>query len=178
MEEEQTSQLVPTPKKRGKSGKPQKPGPKKGSKMKPRQPIVMTEDKIIIQAQRLDLFLEEFVRNGGNATRAANAVFNCKSIAVVAKMGSDYLSKARGLGRVILEKKGYSYGKLLEVAVRKMEESKTPEWFDRLMKLSDYHDFLSKEKTTPQVVNIVQGHRSVVDSYIDGEVEDAETTED
>jgi len=129
----------------------------------------------IVQRQKLDLFLEEFLKNGGNATRAALRVFNCKSLSSAAVVGSLYLQKGRASGRLHLEKKGYGYGKLLDVATKKMEESKNPEWWDRIMKIAKYEDFLEKKNTgAPVAVNVFQAHKSFVSDYI----EDAEIVKD
>lgn len=160
------------------NGKPKKPGPRKGTPSPKKGKILIKNDGTVVTKERIDQFMEEFIRNGGNATRAALVVFNCKNIYSAQILGHTYVKQAQGLGRLIMEKKGYGYGKMLEVAIRKMEDSKTPEWFDRLMKIGDYQDFLTKEKSTPQVVNIVQGHKSMTSSYIDGEVEDGEVSED
>lgn len=144
------------------------------------KPIVELTDKGVVKRDRLDLFIDEFLANGGNATRAAMKVGNFANEASAAVMGSRYLSKAKSMGRIYLEKKGYGYGKLLEVAAEKMLESKTPEWWDRLMKIAEYADFISKEKQSASVnVNVMQAHKSLTSEYIEeGEVmEEAEERE-
>lgn len=121
-------------------------------------------------APKMDLFLEEFLKNGGNATQAALAVFNCTSIASAANMGSDYLRKAKSLGRIYMEKQGFGYGKMLDVATQKMMQADKPEWWDRLMKITDYADFMDiNKKGGPAVVNVIQSHKDLVSSYIEGE---------
>ncbi len=90
-----------------------------------------------------------------------------------------YLKQAKGLARVYLEKKGYGYGKMLEEAAKKMKSSKTPEWWDRLMKLADYHDFISKDKSpSTAIVNVIQSHKDLTSSYIEGEIEEVEPIEE
>ena len=133
----------------------------------------------LIKSQKLDVFLEEFLKNGGNATQAALAVGNYSSLSSAASAGHNYLQQAKGLARIYLEKKGYSYGKLLDKAAKKMEDSKTTEWWDRLMKLADYHDFISKDKgPSTAIVNVIQSHKDLTSSYIEGEMEEVEPIEE
>jgi hypothetical protein len=122
----------------------------------------------IVERERLDMFLEEFLVNGGNATKAAAAVFNCKSKSVAAVMGSTYLKRARDVGRLVMEKNGVSYDFLIETAKKKMLDAKDPAWWDRFMKIAGYADFLAKEKVSPQLaVNIVASEKSILSKYID-----------
>lgn len=134
----------------------------------------------IAQQPRMELFLNEFIKNGGNATQAALAVFNCSTIESAAVMGHKYLKQARGISRIYLEKKGYTYGKMLDIAATKMETSKTPEWWDRLMKMADYADFISKKDARPAVVNIVAAQKNLQKEFgfIDGEEVTEDDTED
>lgn len=137
-----------------------------------------TKNNRIALAKKLDRFLEEFLKNGGNATQAALTTGNYSSVHSANVAGSYYLKKARGLARVYMERKGYGYGKLLDIAAQKLKSSKTPEWWDRLMKLTEYHDFMAKDKTSPAVVNVIQSHKDLVSSYIEGgEIEDVEEIE-
>lgn len=131
----------------------------------------------IMVSLKMDLFLEEFLKNGGNATQAALAVFNCTSIMSAANMGNDYLKKAKSLARVYMEKQGFGYGKMLDVATQKMMQADKPEWWDRLMKLTNYADFITvNKKASPAVVNVIQSHKDLVSSYIEGE--EVDTNED
>jgi hypothetical protein len=138
--------------------------------------------KGIVQRPRMELFLSEFINNGGNATQAALSVFNCSTIESAAVMGHKYLKQARGLSRVYLEKKGYTYGKMLDIATQKLEASKTPEWWDRLMKMADYADFMTKKDSRPSVVNIVAAQRNLQKEFgfMDGEIveDDQDGTEE
>lgn len=114
------------------------------------------EKKIIVSnPDRIQAFCEEFIKNGGNATQAALVVSGTKNITSAASMGSQYLKQAKVLGRIVMEKKGFHYGKMIDVAAEKMATSKTPEWWDRLMKIADYEDFTKGRKDPSQVVNIV-----------------------
>jgi len=147
-----------------------------------RKELMKTRTGAIKQVSKTELFTEEFLRNGGNATQAALVVFNCKNVASAASIGSAYLKKSKQLGRVYLETKGYGYGKMLNVAAEKMEDSKNPEWWDRLMKISGYEDFISpqqKAKTGgPIAVNVFNAHKAMAAEYvIDGDVETVEDLE-
>jgi len=129
--------------------------------------------EIIKMTSKLDLFLEEFVRNGGNATEAAWTIYNCKNRMTAATIGRDQLIKAKDIGRIYLEKEGYSYGKLLKLAADKIELSKDPAWWDRMMKIAGYDDFISKGNKTgpaPMIVNVIgQAQKEMASEYIEGE---------
>lgn len=139
---------------------------------------------LVQQDDKMELFLQEFLKNDGNATAAALAVFNCTTIESASTIGSRYLKKAKDLGlvRTILEKKGYGQGKMMEVAIQKMLESKTPEWWDRLMKMADYEDFITKKevKTGGQTINILNAQRDISRQFgfDEEEVVDAEEVGD
>lgn len=111
--------------------------------------LVVKEDRngAIKQVQKVDLFLKEFLANGGNATEAAMTVFKMDNRASASVIGSRYLKEAKGTARVYMEKKGATYGRLLDIALEKAENSKNTEWWDRLMKLAGYEDFMSKAPT-------------------------------
>lgn len=130
------------------------------------------------QEEKLEAFLEEFMRNGGNATQAALTVHPTASIVYAANLGSQYMKQVKGIAQIHLEKKGYGYGKLMDVAMKKVEDSKTPEWWDRLMKMSGYEDFLTKNVKGggPAVVNIVGSQRKDMDDF--GFAEEGEIIED
>lgn len=127
--------------------------------------------------ETLEAFLEEFMKNGGNATQAALAVHPTSSIAYASKLGNGYMKQVQGIAQIHLEKRGYGYGKLMEIAMKKVEEGKTPEWWDRLMKMAGYEDFLTKNvKAGPQVINIVGSQRKDMDDF--GFAEEGEIVED
>lgn len=143
---------------------------KLGEAGRKRKEIIRTKSGIK-QVTKADLFLEEFLRNGGNATQAALVVFNCTSIESAASIGSQYLKNARAMARVYMEKSGYGYGKMLDIAAKKMEDSKNPEWWDRLMKMGGYEDFLTPQKAGVAVsFNLSQAHKTIASEYVDGEV--------
>lgn len=96
-------------------------------------------------------------------------VSGAKDRAVAASMAHTYLKRYESLNRIILEKKGYSIGKMVDIATRKMELSATPEWWDRLMRMGGYGDFMSAgpNKGTVAILAVQKG---LIDEYIDGEV--------
>lgn len=132
----------------------------------------------VVLTRKVDLFLEEFLRNGGNATEAAMTQFGLTNRSSAAVIGGRYLKQARGLARVYLEKKGATYGKLLDIAIEKATTSKNTEWWDRLMKLAGYEDFMSKGGGVN--VNILTAENSKNDfkGFVEeGEIIDGETVE-
>lgn len=164
-----------------KSDIPVMPIPEIGSGKKASPQIQKTIDdkqNPLVKKTKADDFLEEFLRNGGNATQAALVVFNCSSVESAASIGSQYLKKVKNLARIHLEKEGYGYGKMLNVAAEKMEKSKNTEWWDRLMKMAGYDDFITPQKpqkSGPISVNVFNAHKDLASDYvIDGEVETAD----
>lgn len=121
----------------------------------------------LIQQKKIDAFLEEFLKNGGNATDAAMAVFNVTSRASAATIGSYYLKKAKVMGRIYLEQKGYSYGRLLSIAAQKAEMSRLPDWWDRVMEIADYGNFRTVKGGVPvqNNINIVQTEKELFRKY-------------
>ncbi len=148
---------------------------------KAKKKAFITDKKDLVKAiateEKIQDFLEEFLKNGGNATQAALTIYKCPSYGMAAKVGHFALKQSKDLARLYLEKKGVTYGRLLDVATEKMMESKAPDWWDRLMKLADYEDFLSKKSGGPAVVNVIQAHRDFASNYVDGEIEEIETLE-
>lgn len=127
------------------------------------------------QTKKIDLFLEAFIKNGGNATQAAMDVFDCNSRATAAAVGHEYLQKAKATARIYLEQKGATYGKMLEIAFQKSQDNKSPDWWDRLMKIAGYEDFMTKQvKSGPGVVNIIQAQKEIVKQYVEADVLDGE----
>lgn len=125
----------------------------------------------------VEKFMVEYIKNGGNVGQAAMKVGNFSTIQSAAVSGSRWLAKAkqRGLVRTMLEKRGYDHGKLIDVALEKMEKSKKPDWWDRIMKMADYDDFISSKVqgggVNIQTQNIFAAHRKLSEDYIDGEAE-------
>lgn len=88
-------------------------------------------------------FLIEYLKNGGNGTDAAMKVFKCKSRESAQALGSKYLRKSAPHVRAYLEQKGFTYGRFIEIAIEKMKESKKTDWWDRLMIMGNYHNFIT-----------------------------------
>lgn len=142
--------------------------------------LKQNKDGTALQIPKTDLFFEEFLKNGGNATEAAMTVFGCPTREAAASLGHYYWKKLRLLGRVYLEQRGFSYGKILEVMAGKAIEARDPDWMDRLLRMLGYHDFMTKNAPT-QTVNIIQTEKEIINKYIDGEIEDvtpSDTEED
>jgi len=157
---------------------------KLGKRNQPKGIIRVTKNGIVEKESRVEAFMKEFIKNGGNATRAAMAVGNYTTTLAAAQGGSYYLKKAKkmGLYRTTIEKKGYHLGKLMDIALEKMEASDKPGWWDRIMKLSDYEDFTSTGKAAiPNLSvtnNIFGAHRKLSEEYIEGEVVDDDEAEE
>lgn len=142
------------------------------AKKKQRSLVKQTKHGIKIRSKQ-DLFIEQFLKNGGNATEAALAVFDCKSRESASTVGSYYLRKAKELGRIYLDHRQMGMGKLIDHAVGRMLESESPEWWDRVARISGYWD-LSDGKKVPSIVNVVQSEKSILSKYI----QDADLLED
>ena len=140
----------------------------------------VTKGGQVIVIDSVEKFTREFLKNGGKVTEAAQKVGNFTTLAAATSSGSRWLAKAkqRGLIRNALERKGYNYGKLMDVALKKMEASKKPDWWDRIMKMADYDDFITTNKdlggTNIQTMNIFAAHRKLSEDYVDGEIEEVE----
>lgn len=132
------------------------------------------KNNAIVQTQKLDAFLEEFLRNGGNATDAAMKVFDVSSRASASSIGSVYLKKAKTLGRVYLEQHGYTFGRLLTTAAQKAEQSRLPDWWDRVMGIAGYDNpGASTKGFAPQTtnVNIIQSEKELFKKYMNESTE-------
>jgi len=156
----------------------------KTTKRKPKSPklkIVGKTKNAVVVMDSVEKFMLEFLKNGGNVTQAAMKVGNFSNLQSANVSGSRWLAKAkqRGLVRSALEKKGYDYGKLMDVALEKMENSKKPDWWDRIMKMANYEDFTSGNNSGGTNVNVniplFAAHRKLSEEYIDGEIEGGET---
>jgi hypothetical protein len=137
---------------------------------------VILEKQQVEREKKIEIFINEFIKNRGNATEAAMVAFKQKNRQVAANYGNKILKEVRGMAQIYLESKGATYGKLLDTAVAKMEESKTPEWWDRLMKIGGYEDFMTKEsKSTGVSVNIIGAQKEFLSGYIEeGEIAEEE----
>ncbi len=143
---------------------------------------LVNQAKSIQQISELDRFLEAFIKNGGNATQAALSLGKqYSSITVATAAGGELLKQARGMARAYLEKKGFGYGKMMEVAVEKMMKSNKTDWWDRLMKMAEYEDFTSTKSQQPTIgsVTIWAAHKDIASQYVQGEeVQEGEVVKD
>ena len=134
-----------------------------------REKLKIVKTKLgLIKAQGpsdLDLFLKEFVKNGGNATLAVQMAFKIENEIEAAKKGTRFLKEATEKGRLMLEKKEMTYGRLLDVAIDRMGTSKAPDWWDRIMKIGGYEDFLSKGNNQQVAINIVQNQEKLREEF-------------
>lgn len=164
-----------------KKGRPPRAIAKQIATINKQKTIVKVKEKdgkksfTLAKPDRLEAFIEEFIKNGGNATQAALVVTGATNTSSASVIGSKYLKEAKILGRIMLEKKGFHYGKMLDVATEKMMTSKTPEWWDRLMKISDYDNPAADKKAAPMNVNIVGTMRRDAQDF---GFEEAEIVED
>lgn len=139
---------------------------------------IKTRSGIPVVPTRMDLFLDAYFKNDGNATAAAMEVFNCKSRAVAASMGSAYLHRAKEIGRLIMEEKGATFPRMIQMALLQMQNPKSDGTFvalwDRLMKLGGYQDFMPERKGegVGPTVNIVNVHKNNMSKYVDGSFDD------
>jgi len=131
--------------------------------------IAAQDDSNPIIQERVNAFSEEYLKNGGDSTKAAMAVFNMDSKLSAAQVGSFYLKKAKVLNRIFLEEKGYPLGRLLEIAAEKAERSRMPDWFDRVMILGGWMEpgWATSTKTGTSVtnVNIIQSEKELFKKY-------------
>ena len=126
------------------------------------------EDQLEVTRKKVDMWMEEYIRNGGNGTKAVQAVFGVESKMTASAMATDLKKKVPNLYREYLEAQGFNFGRLMEIALKKAEEDDDPRWWDRLMKLTGNADFLSKEKTgkdTSNVVNIIATEKDILSRY-------------
>lgn len=127
--------------------------------------------KTMNRDKKIALFVDAFIANGGNASQAVKNSFGITSSLQASQIGHQLLKEVKGMANIYLESKGNSYGKLLDTAVEKMKESKSPEWWDRIMKMAGHEDFISKEKSAPVSVNIIGGQKDFLKGYIEeGEI--------
>jgi len=129
----------------------------------------------IVQVEKVDVFLKEFLKNGGNATQAVTDAFGITNRASASVIASRYLKEAKATARLFLEKKGATYGRLLEIALEKATNSKNTQWWDRLMKIAGYEDFMSKASPGGVNVNILTAENRRDDFR--GFIEEGEVTE-
>jgi hypothetical protein len=144
--------------------------------------LVNDEKGDVKEAMVLELFVREYLSNGGNATLAARRLFPEQTLMSAVTTAGHLMTEARraGLFRTMIEKKGYSLDQLIEVAIEKMHDGAKPDWWDRLMRMSGYEDFTAGGRTAVTVnTNIFEAHRGLKSTYVEAEVvEEPDTDED
>jgi hypothetical protein len=120
-----------------------------------------------ITTQKVDMWLNEYMVNGGNGTRAAMAVFGVESPTAAAALSSRLIKEVPNLYGDFLAEKGFGLQKLLSIAMERAETDDDPRWWDRMMKLAGHMDIFNKEKPKEQtnVVNIIQAEQGILARY-------------
>lgn len=131
---------------------------------------VLRKDKGLeeITRQKVDMFLGEYMTNGGNGTRAVMSVFGIESRTTASALATRLIKEVPNIYGEYLAEKGVGLQKLMEIAIQKVEEDDDPRWWDRLMKLTGHMDIFSKdkgEKTTSNVVNIISAEKDILLKY-------------
>ena len=97
------------------------------------------QSKSYLIKRRTVQFLEKYFENNCNATEAAMQTFNCTTRESAQAMGSYYLKKSKPYLRMLLEEKGFSFGKMIDIAIEKLYKyDNSLPWFDRLMHIAEY----------------------------------------
>ncbi|KAF0192484.1 MAG: hypothetical protein FD167_6020 [bacterium] len=136
-----------------------------------KQPKRLKEIKLL--SKRLERFLNAYIENGGNITAAAQVAHPKATRHSASVIGSRYMKQGKEFIRALIETKGLTYGKMIDVAEKKMNIAKDPAWWDRIMKMAGYADFMPvKEKAqTPSILNIIQTQKKLIAEYVEGDVE-------
>jgi hypothetical protein len=120
-----------------------------------------------ITTQKVDMWLNEYMTNGGNGTRAAMSVFGIESRTTASSLATRLIKEVPNLYGEYLAEKGVGLQKLMEIAIQKVEEDDDPRWWDRLMKLTGHMDIFNKEKPkeNTNVVNIIAAEQGILSRY-------------
>mgnify|MGYP001561307769 CR=1 FL=1 len=112
--------------------------------------------QVDIRKTRVETFLAEFIRNGGDPTEAANKAFGPLTHTQAARLGYQMMQESKIFGRALLASKGITYGKLVDIMIDRAYTSKKTDWMDRLLKIGNFHDFLPRNQAQgPAVINII-----------------------
>ncbi len=112
------------------------------------------DTRLAIRKGRVEAFMAEMIKNGGDPTEAANTVFGCTSHKQASDLGLHMMKACKTLGRALLASKGVTYGKLLDIMIDRAYTSKKVDWMDRLMKIGEFHDFMPRNQNQGPAVNI------------------------
>lgn len=108
--------------------------------------------------KKLEEFVEVLFNNGFNLTQAALTVYPTSSVISAGARGSQLFAQAKkhGMVQMAMEKKGYGFGKMMDIALKNVETSRKPEWWDRLMRMGGFDDFIGTTDKAAQVsVNVI-----------------------
>ena len=110
----------------------------------------------------------------GNATQSALVAYNLDpktQYFSAGKIGSENYKKVKNLASRYAESKGIGVGRMIDIALAKMIESKAPDWWDRLMQLFGFMDMkggvvvpvqinnyegMTDEQITEHIANIIE----------------------
>jgi hypothetical protein len=147
-----------------------KPKGKYIQKVLPNGKDARIQDVAVDESQsRLDKFMFEYDRNGGDATAAVMAAFNVPRQTALG-MGGMYLSRAKQLGivRSMVEKK-LPLDKLINLLIDKAYASDNPAFLDRLIKALGFEPEIlptpQKVNAGPGVVNIIQTQKNLQSEF-------------
>ena len=87
----------------------------------------------------------------GNATKSALKVYNTKNYDSASVIGHENLKKLKHVASIYAETRGVGYGQMIDIALAKMAQAQSPEWWDRLMKMFGYADFIESKGTKVSV---------------------------
>lgn len=118
------------------------------------------------------LFMKAFVSNGGQAQKAAMEAFSLTDPHTASAAGTYWLKQIEHLLPAYMESKGAGVGRLLDIAIEKAYTSPHPEWWDRLMKIGRYHDFMDRRSGNQVQVNIHSTQKDLVNEYVEGDYEE------
>lgn len=74
----------------------------------------------------------------GNAGKSALKAYNTSNMNSAYVIGAENLKKLKSMASIYAENKGYGFGKMIDIAIKKMEKSNDVRWWERLMKLFGY----------------------------------------
>ena len=121
-------------------------------------------------------FLINFIESNGNITKAAQNTWDITDRMVASRKGTQYLKINQAALQLFLEEKGYTMGWLLQLLAKKTEESRNPDFLDRMWRLLGYGELNPKQVQGPQIVNVIQAQKKdAIDfGFEEGEIINAE----
>ena len=83
--------------------------------------VLMDQSNPFLIKHKTAQFLEKYFETNCNATEAAMQTFNCTTRESAQAMGSYYLKKSKPFIRMLLEERGFSFGKMIDIAIEKID---------------------------------------------------------